>query len=89
MMNLFLLVTLQSYDEFHQKSENPVENFRRITNGFRDSWNIYSNDIDKGERIKHNCLPDFIMTLNIDFIEPYKLTLDKSTKYIFDLNLLV
>jgi len=89
MMNLFLLVTLTQYDEFQNKSENPIENFQRIVNAFKNSWNIYSNEYDLGERTKNACLPDFIMTLNIDFIEPYKKSLDKSIMYILDLNLLV
>jgi hypothetical protein len=88
MMNLFLLVTLQQYDEFYKKEENPIENFNRIVDGFKNSWNIYSNEVDEGYRIKHNQLTDFLMTFNVDFLTKTKESVDRCKKYIMELNLL-
>lgn len=88
MMNLFLLVTLQQYDEFYKKEENPIENFTRIVDSFKNSWNIYSNEVDEGHRIKHNQLTDFLMTFNVDFLQKTKDSVDKCKKYIMDLKLL-
>lgn len=89
MINLLLLVTLQQYEEFHQKEENPIENFRRIVSAFKNSWNMYSSEQDKGYRIKRGQMINFIMTFNIDFMEHYKISIDNINKYILDLELLV
>lgn len=87
MMNLFLLVTLQQYDEFQGKDGNPIEKFNNIVNAFKNSWNMFSNESDEGYRIKNNQLPRFLEKMNTDFTN--KLTeLDLRKKYIMDLNLL-
>jgi hypothetical protein len=88
MMNLFLLVTLQQYDEFYKKTENPIEVFNRIVDSFKNSWNYYCIDDDEGYRIKHNQLTNFLISFNVDFLEDIKNSLDKRKKYIMDLNLL-
>ena len=86
MMNLFLLVTLNQYDEFINKTENPIEKFRKITTAFKNSWKLYSSNLDMGHRIKKINLNDFIMTFNIEFLEKVKDSIDNCNKYIFELN---
>ena len=66
MLNLFVLVALQQYDEFHQKEENPIERFEEILDSFKKSWNKFSNEIDKGERIIMTNVTEFLMKLEGD-----------------------
>ena len=61
MINLFVLVTLQQYDEFVSKKENPIEKFQELLDSFKKSWNKYSSEKDKGYKIKHNQVSDFLM----------------------------
>ena len=88
-MNLFLLVTLTQYEEFHKKPENPIEKFEKIVYCFKVSWNMFSTEEDKGFKIKQFKLTNFLLSFNIDFMDEYRENLDSVNKYIFDLSLYV
>lgn len=66
MLNLFVLVVLQQYDEFHQKEENPIERFGEMLDSFKKSWNSFTNEDDQGERIKMIKITSFLMELEGD-----------------------
>jgi hypothetical protein len=80
MLNLFVLVVLQQYDEFHQKEENPIERFGEMLESFKKCWNTKTTEDDKGERIKMVHVTEFLMELegdlSLNIVDPTK----KSTK---------
>lgn len=89
MLNLFVLVVLQQYDDFKAKSENPVEKFNEILENFKKAWNHYSSERDKGYRINVDQLSNFLMELECELIPPkLEKKLDQVKKYILDLRLL-
>lgn len=94
MLNLFLLVTLEQYDEFVKKDENPIETFNDMLVSFKKAWNKYSTDKDKGFRIKSTNISNLFLDLvESDVIHPSydeknKNSLDKIKKYEIDLKLL-
>jgi hypothetical protein len=88
MLNLFLMVTLQQYDEFINKKYNPIEKFGNFLNEFNNSWNKFTSDEDKGFRIKKGLIISFFMDYNwkkLNFPENGRLEYIK--KYISDLKL--
>ena len=88
MLNLFLMVTLQQYDEFTQKTYNPIEKFEGFCEEFRRAWNKYSNPEDKGFRIKKILITNFFMDFTwkkLNFPETNKIEYVK--KYVSDLKL--
>ncbi len=87
MLNLFILVTLQQYDEFVNKKENPIEKFNELLDSFKKSWNKFSTDKDLGFKIKHNQVSDFLM--EFDWQEmTLKKKVDEVKIYIMDMELL-
>jgi len=88
MLNLFLLVTLQQYDDFHRKKTNPIEKFNEILDNFKKAWNKFSTEIDEGYRIKNDCMSNFILLLEGDFNRNRNKRVDIIKKYIMDLTLL-
>ena len=88
MLNLFLMVILQQYDEFTQKSYNPIEKFEIFSEEFKEVWNKYSEPKDKGYRIKITLIQNFFMDFNwkkLNFPEVNRLEYIK--KYVLDLKL--
>ena len=88
MLNIFLMVTLQQYDEFTNKKYNPIEKFEKFLNEFNNSWNKFSTYEDKGFRIKKGLIISFFMDYNwkkLNFPEQGKL--DYIKKYVSDLKL--
>ena len=88
MLNLFLLVTLQQYDDFHSKKTNPIEKFNEILDSFKQYWNVYSFESDNGYRIKNDSMTGFIIELQGDFNKQKNKRVDIIKKYIMDLGLL-
>jgi hypothetical protein len=89
MLNLFLLVTLQQYEDFHRKKTNPIEKFNEILDGFKKAWNPVSSDIDQGWRIKNVDMISFLLSLEGDLNKnKNNKNLDRIKKYIMDLTLL-
>ena len=88
MLNLFLMVTLQQYDEFTNKSFNPVEMFESFITEFKGAWNKYSDSKDKGYRIRKMLITNFFMDFNwkkLNFPEENKM--EHIKKYVLDLKL--
>jgi hypothetical protein len=88
MLNLFLMVTLQQYDEFTNKNYNPIEKFESFLSEFNNSWNKFSSPEDKGIRIKKGLVINFFMDYNwkkLNFPEKGKLEYVK--KFVSDLKL--
>lgn len=87
MLNLFVLVTLQQYDEFVNKKENPIEKFNELLDNFKKSWNKYSTEKDNGYKIKMNQVHDFLMELEWADLSVKK-KVEEIKIYIMDLKLL-
>ena len=88
MINLFLMVTLQQYDEFTGKKYNPIEKFESFLADFNNAWNKYSTPEDKGFRIKKGLVTNFFMDFNwkkLNFPEYRKL--EHIKKYVSELKL--
>jgi len=88
MINLFLMVTLQQYDEFTGKKYNPIEKFESFLADFNNAWNKYSTPEDKGFRIKKGLVTNFFMDFNwkkLNFPEFRKS--EHIKKYVADLKL--
>ena len=88
MLNLFLMVTLQQYDEFTNKNYNPIEKFETFIGEFNNSWNKFSTPEDRGIRIKKGLVINFFMDYNwkkLNFPEKGKLEYVK--RYVSDLKL--
>ena len=88
MLNLFLMVTLQQYDDFTTKSYNPIEKFEAFSEEFKSAWNKNSTEKDKGFRIKKILITNFFSDFNwkkLNFPEQNKLEYIK--KYVLELKL--
>ena len=88
MINLFLMVTIQQYDEFTGKKYNPIEKFESFLSDFNNAWNKYSRPEDNGFRIKKGLVTNFFMDFNwkkLNFPEFRKS--EHIKKYIADLKL--
>ena len=88
MINLFLMVTLQQYDEFTGKNYNPIEKFESFLADFNNAWNKYSTPEDKGFRIKKGLVTNFFNDFNwkkLNFPEHRKL--EHIKKYVSELKL--
>ena len=80
MLNLFVLVVLQQYDEFHSKEENPIQSFEELIANFKEVWNKYSLPKDNGERIKNIHITELLIKLKGDLkIEYYEELKKKET----------
>jgi hypothetical protein len=88
MLNLFLMVTLQQYDDFTTKSYNPIDKFEGFCEEFKSAWNKNSTDQDKGFRIKKNLIINFFSDFTwkkLNFPDANKLEYIK--KYVLELKL--
>ena len=88
MLNLFLMVTLQQYDEFTNKNYNPIEKFESFLLDFNNAWNKFSNDEDEGFRIKKTYVTQFFLDFNwkkLNFPEQGKM--EHIKKYVTELKL--
>jgi hypothetical protein len=84
MVNLFILITIQQYNEFAGGNENPIDQFNEILTDFRNAWHKYSNSSDKGVRIR---LSNLVLMLNDLRSEVAKDT-DFTRKILLDLRVL-
>ena len=88
MLNLFLMVTLQQYDEFTNKNYNPIEKFESFLSEFNNSWNKFTTPEDNGIKIKQSQVINFFMDYNwkkLNFPEKGKLEYVK--RFVSDLKL--
>lgn len=88
MLNLFLLVTLQQYEDFYRKENNPIEKFSEFLSFFKKSWNKYSTESDNGYRIKNENMTNFLSDLEGDIMRGKNKRVEFLKKYIMDLELL-
>lgn len=93
MLNLFLLVVLQTYEEFSSKTENPVERYNDMVNTFKKAWNKYSTLSDEGFRILEKNATKFLMELEGELSENFQQGKDKNSKldnikkYLMEINI--
>ena len=88
MLNLFLMVTLQQYDEFTGKNYNPIEKFEGFLTEFNNSWNKFTTPEDKGIRIKQGLVINFFMDFSWKKLNfPEKGKLEHVKKFVSDLKL--
>ena len=88
MINLFLMVTLQQYDEFTGKKYNPIEKFESFLTDFNNAWNKYAIPEDSGFRMKKGNVTNFFNNFNwkkLNFPEQRKL--EHIKKYVSELKL--
>jgi hypothetical protein len=88
MLNLFILVTLQQFDEFNNKSENPIEKFQELSDKFKKSWNYFSDKEDQGYKIKKSKVSEFLKRFDWSQASYSREDKDEIRKYIMNLNLL-
>lgn len=89
MINLFMLVVLQQYDELNSKIENPIVKFNENLLAFKMSWNIYSTEQDEGFRIKNHLFLQFLKALDAsEFSISIQKSGDDLKKYVVDLKLI-
>ena len=90
MINLFLMVTLQQYDEFTGKSYNPIEKFESFLADFNNAWNKYSEPEDFGYRIKKVFVVNFFNDFNWKKLSfPDQDKIEHITKYVSEIKLRV
>ncbi len=89
MLNLFTMVTLQQYDDFTAKEENPIDKFSDMMNSFKIAWNKYCKDGNDGYTTKASNLKYLLLSLNGELSVGYKKDFNAIMKYISDLNLRV
>lgn len=91
MLNLFVLVTLQQYNDFVNKKENPIEKFNELLDSFKKAWNRRSTPQNKGYKIKNNQVHEFLLDFNwnelsvtkkVDDVKLYLMELE-CLKYFF------
>jgi len=87
MLNLFVSVTIQQYEEFMQKKENPIEEFEELMTGFKEAWNKYCTAEDKGYKMKRNYIASFFFDFRWKKCS-YNRNMDEIRKYIMELGLL-
>ena len=89
MLNLFLMVTLQQYDEFTGKSYNPVEMYESFVEEYKAAWNKYSSSKDDGFRMKKILVTNFFVEFNWKKLNfPEQNRLEHIKKYVTDLDLI-
>ena len=62
MMNLFVLIILNDFEEYNLKDDNPVELFKENLESFRDIWAEYTKEY-RGQKIREKNLVAFFMEL--------------------------
>jgi hypothetical protein len=87
MLNLFVLVTLQQYDDFVNKKENPIEKFNELLECFKKAWNRRSTEQNKGYKIKNNQVHEFLLDFAWSEFSVVK-KIDEIKVYLMDLEVL-
>ncbi len=68
LLNLFVLVILQKYDEFKGKEDNPIERFNEIAFYMKKTWNKFSSIEDEGTRINMLMIAEFLLNLEGELV---------------------
>ncbi len=61
MLNLFILVLMQNFEENYINIDNPIQNFSNMTEKFKEKWIDFCQD-QQINYIKNNNLIDFLIT---------------------------
>ena len=89
LLNLLLMVILQTYDEFNDKKYNPIDKFKSFLSEFNNAWNKFSTEEDEGFRIKNILVAQFFMNFNWKKLNfPEKGKLQEIKRYVNDLKLI-
>ena len=62
LLNLFILVILQQFDEYYLPKDNVIEKFKKDLRIFKLNWTKFSKE-DSGVKIKDHLLVDFFYSL--------------------------
>lgn len=81
-------MVLQQYDQFINKKINPIEKFKELINNFKRVWNNYSNDTDKGFRIKMSHMICVIEELEWEYLSVKKSKDWEIKQYITEMDLI-
>lgn len=63
MLNLFILIILNDFEEFNLKSNNPIEEFKENLEHFKQNWVEFTKEF-KGEKISSKDIIPFLRNLN-------------------------
>lgn len=88
MLNLFILVILQQYEDYINKRSNPIELFNELTDSLKRVWNNYSSDKDQGFRIKMIHIIEVIKELDWTMLTVNKNKAHSIKDYITELKLI-
>ncbi len=61
MINMFVLIVIEQFENFYFNKENPINCFEDITDEFRKIWGLFC--VDNGEKIKHGDVYNFFICL--------------------------
>lgn len=64
MLNLFILIIIQYFEDYHMKEDNPLQAFNTKVEIFRITWSKYTKNT-LGEKINSKEIVDFLYELPI------------------------
>ena len=71
MLNLFVLVIIQQFEENYINANNPLENFKEFIEYFKEKWTIFTKK-EHGKKLNQNLLVDFILNTKDPLGRNYK-----------------
>jgi hypothetical protein len=86
-INLFILITIQQYNEFAGGNENAIDQFGELLEDFRNAWNKYS---DQGARIRVTNIFNMFDDIRTDLVKSFTgvRSKDKLRRALLDLKLI-
>ncbi len=94
MLNFVLLVIMMQYDEFYNKTENPIDLFEHISKEFKRNWHelVLVKDQDQSEdlmKINRNKIKTFFEKIEKDYTAEKKDKLTKKELLVSSSNLFI
>ena len=80
MLNLFIMVILQNYDDYQSNPQSVLKIFNKDIKKFKNSWKIFA--IDNGQRVSYKLLPDLMYELGDEFGVKVEVARDKLFKLL-------
>ena len=71
MLNLFILIMLQQFEEYHINPNNPLQEFKDYVDTFRKKWAIYTVKT-KGVKLHRRQVVDMFRALEPPLGKPFK-----------------
>jgi hypothetical protein len=62
MLNLFILILIQYFEDYHMKEDNPLTTFSDKVEVFRSVWSFHTKET-KGEKIRKEKIVTFLCEL--------------------------